>query len=98
VAVAGVEVTSDYAHAKVFFTVLGDAPRIEAATQGLNRAAGFLRRELGHRIQLRGIPELPFIYDESVERGARLSQLIDAAVMSDAPPPKPRARKSRKQV
>jgi ribosome-binding factor A len=98
ITLTGVEVTSDYAHAKVFFTLLGDAQRIEAATQGLNRAAGFLRRELGHRIKLRGIPELHFIHDESVERGARLSQLIDAAVMSDAPPPKTRARKARKQV
>lgn len=96
ITLTGVEVTSDYAHAKVFFTLLGDNRRVEEATQGLNRAAGFLRRELGLRIKLRGIPELHFIHDESVERGARLSQLIDAAVKSDAPPPKPRARKARK--
>ena len=53
------------------------------ATEGLNRAAGFLRHELGHRIKLRSIPQLHFIHDESVERGVRLSQLIDAAVSSD---------------
>jgi ribosome-binding factor A len=83
VTLTDVEVTSDYAHAKVFFTTMGDAGQIEAATEGLNRAAGFLRHELGHRIKLRSIPQLHFIYDESVERGVRLSQLIDAAVSSD---------------
>jgi ribosome-binding factor A len=84
VTLTDVEVTSDYAHAKVFFTTLGDAAQIAAATEGLNRAAGFLRHELGHRIKLRSIPQLHFIHDESVERGVRLSQLIDAAVSSDA--------------
>ena len=83
VTLTDVEVTSDYAHAKVFFTMLGDADQISAATEGLNRAAGFLRHELGHRIKLRSIPQLHFIHDESVERGVRLSQLIDAAVRGD---------------
>jgi ribosome-binding factor A len=83
VTLTDVEVTSDYAHAKVFFTTLGDAAQIAAATEGLNRASGFLRHELGHRIKLRSIPQLHFIHDESVERGVRLSQLIDAAVSSD---------------
>jgi ribosome-binding factor A len=83
VTLTDVEVTSDYAHAKVFFTMLGDAGQISAAAEGLNRAAGFLRHELGHRIKLRSIPQLHFIHDESVERGVRLSQLIDAAVSSD---------------
>ena len=83
VTLTGVEVTNDYAHAKVFFTTLGDEERISAATEGLERAAGFLRHELGHRIKLRSIPQLHFVYDNSVERGARLSQLIDAAVKGE---------------
>jgi ribosome-binding factor A len=74
------EVSADYAHAKVFFTALGTVDQIAAAAAGLNHAAGFLRHELGQRIKLRGIPQLHFIYDESVERGMRLSQLIDEAV------------------
>ena len=86
VTLTGVEVTTDYAHAKVFFTTLGDDDRIAAATEGLNRAAGFLRHELGHRIKLRSIPQLHFIYDNSVERGVRLSQLIDAAVSGASGP------------
>ena len=82
VTLTDVEVTADYAHAKVFFTTLGAANQVAEATTGLNRAAGFLRRELSHRIKLRSIPQLHFVYDESVERGIRLSQLIDRAVGS----------------
>lgn len=95
VTLTGVEVTSDYAHAKVYFTLLGDADRVSEATAGLSRAAGFLRHELGHRIKLRVVPELHFIHDESVERGARLSQLIDEAINSTPQPPKKRTRKTR---
>ncbi len=46
---------------------------------GLQRAAGFLRAQLGHRLLLRSVPQLHFSYDESVERGVRLSRLIDQA-------------------
>lgn len=80
VTLTGVEVASDYGHAKVFFTLLGDSSQIDAANEGLNHAAGFLRRELGRRIKLRTSPQLHFHYDESVERGMRLSKLIDSAV------------------
>ena len=80
VTLTDVEVSADYGHAKVFFTTLGDDEQIAAAAAGLNHAAGFLRRELGHRIKLRGTPQLHFTYDESVARGVRLSRLIDAAV------------------
>jgi ribosome-binding factor A len=79
-----VEVTPDHAHARVYFTLLGEAPRIEEALAGLRHAAGFLRSELAHRLKVRVVPQLHFEYDESVERGARVSQLIDAAVAEDA--------------
>ena len=78
-----VEITPDYAHAKVFFTNMtgeGDVPEI---LQGLRRASGFLRRELGRRIRIHTIPELHFHYDRSVEEGSRLSQLIDEVVKED---------------
>ena len=79
-----VEVSVDQSHAKVFFTLLGDPDRIAGATEGLQHAAGFLRSQLAHRMKLRLVPQLSFKYDESVERGMRLSQLIDAAVADDA--------------
>ena len=83
ITLTGVEVTSDHAHAKVFFTRLGDAAGNDAVIAGLERAAGFLRTELAHRMRLRTTPQLHFEYDVSVERGVRLSNLIDAAVAQD---------------
>lgn len=83
VTITDVEITADYTHAKVFYTSLAEAERGKEIARGLAHAAGFLRRELGRRLHIHHIPELHFIYDVSVERGTRLSQLIDAAVESD---------------
>jgi ribosome-binding factor A len=77
-----VEITADYAHAKIYFTALADAAALPAIEEGLRHASGFLRRELGRRIRIHTLPELHFVYDASVERGDRLSRLIDEAVSS----------------
>ena len=84
ITITDVEVTPDHKLAKVFFTLLGDEARIAEATRGLSNAAGFLRSELARRFEMRSVPSLMFVHDASVERGARLSQLIDAAVAEDA--------------
>lgn len=84
ITITDVEVTQDNAHAKVFFTALGEPVQQEAATRALEHAAGFLRSTLAKRIQLRTVPQLHFHYDVSVERGMRLSRLIDEAVGSDS--------------
>jgi ribosome-binding factor A len=86
VTITGVEVSPDQSHAKVFFTVLGDERKIDDATAGLRSAGGFLRTQLGHRMKLRVVPQLDFKYDTSVERGVRLSHLIDEAVGRDIKP------------
>ena len=78
-----VEITPDYAHAKVFFTNMTGERDVPEILQGLRRASGFLRRELGRRIRIHTIPELHFHYDRSVEEGSRLTQLIDAVVKED---------------
>ena len=86
ISLTAVELTPDYAHAKVFFTTLDSdhLPEIEA---GLKRSAGFLRRELGRRIHIHTLPELHFVYDNSLERGASMSLLIDqASALSDLTP------------
>ena len=93
VTLTGVELSRDQSHAKVFFTVLGAESASADALEGLQRAAGFLRSELAHRLTTRKVPELHFAFDESVERGVRLSRLIDEAVKP--PAPKPRARSKR---
>jgi ribosome-binding factor A len=79
-----VEVTPDGAHARVYFTLLGEPSRIDEAAIGLQHAAGYLRSQLAKRLKVRIVPHLQFKYDPSVERGARLSQLIDAAVAEDS--------------
>ena len=85
-----VEVNRDMEFAKVFFTTLGGEPEHAACLQGLQRASGFLRSQLSHRMQLRVVPKLTFVYDRSVEYGIKLTHLIEAAVAEDAknaPPP-----------
>ena len=71
-----VDVTADYSYATVYFTCF-DADQAAAAAKALNGAKGVLRRHLAPRLTLYAIPDLRFVYDESVERGARLSRLID---------------------
>ena len=83
VTITGVDVSADYSHAKVFYTYLGAQESRRELEEGLQRSAGFLRRELGRCIQIYQIPDLHFCYDASVERGAYLSHLIDVAVDSD---------------
>lgn len=79
VTITSVDVSPDISHAKVFFTIL-EKDKLEDTAGGLRRAAGFLRSRLAKRIKLYTTPELRFEYDESVERGDRLSRLIDAAI------------------
>jgi len=83
ITLTGVDLTADYAHAKIYYTTLADAAAREGVDAGLRRASGFLRRELGRRIRIHTLPELHFVYDASVERGDRLSRLIDEAVQAD---------------
>jgi ribosome-binding factor A len=90
ITLTGVELSGDQSHAKVFFTVLGAESAARDAAQGLQRAAGFLRSHLAHRLTTRKVPELHFEFDESVERGVRLSRLIDEAVAPPKPPRRPR--------
>lgn len=80
VTLTGVEVTTDLAHAKVYFSALADAAELAEITAGLRRASGFLRSALGRRMHIHNIPELAFVHDASVAEGVRLSRLIDEAV------------------
>ena len=79
VTLTSVDVAPDLSHAKVFFTLLDKAKQGDTA-KALQRAAGFLRSQLSHRMSMYTTPELRFVYDESVERGDRLSRLIDSVV------------------
>jgi ribosome-binding factor A len=84
VTVTQVEVTGDLAHAKVRFTEqAGSSGNAKGAEQALNRIAGFLRSALSQRLGLYSVPQLHFVYDDSIEAGMRLSRLIDEAVDAD---------------
>jgi ribosome-binding factor A len=94
VSITTVDVTRDLGLARVFYTVINadvnnqnghkkQSEDKEKVREGLEKASGFLRYELGHRIKLRIVPRLEFKYDESVLRGAQLTQLIDSAVADD---------------
>jgi len=86
ITLTGVEVTADYAHAKVFYTLMGSAEQRAETGVGLKQAGGFLRIQLARRIKLHSIPQLHFVYDASVERGFELSRLIDEAVADSKEP------------
>ena len=75
--ITSVDVSPDTSHAKVFFTML-EKDKLEDTLHGLKRSAGFLRSQLAKRITMYTTPELRFEYDESVERGDRISRLIDS--------------------
>ena len=82
VTVQSVEVTPDYAHAKIYFSVLvGDPKECEIA---LNQAAGFLRNGLFKRLQIHTVPTLHFQFDRTIERAADMNALIAQAVASRA--------------
>jgi ribosome-binding factor A len=83
ITITAVEVSRDLTHANVYFTPFAGAGDAQAAREALQHAAGFLRHQARNQMRLRVAPEIQFHVDDSVERGARLSALIDEAVDSD---------------
>ena len=82
VSILEVQVSKDLAHARVFFSVL-DPDDAVACIEALNRASGFLQREIGQRLKSRVTPKLIFEYDDTDIRGRQMADLIDAAIASD---------------
>ncbi len=74
--VTRVEVTRDLSFAKIYVSVLGDEQEKENTLLGLNSAKGFIRKEIGARIDLRHAPEPRFFLDESIEKAIEMSKLI----------------------
>jgi ribosome-binding factor A len=83
VTVTAVDVSGDLSHATVWFSLLELDADPAPAQAALQRAGGLMRGRLGRAMHIRQVPELHFKHDESLERGARLSDLIDRAVASD---------------
>ena len=83
VTVTGVRTTPDLREARVFVSVLGSEEKRIAALAGLNAAHGFLQSQIGRELRLKRTPQLAFEYDPSVERGVRMTQLIDELAPDD---------------
>lgn len=77
VTVTGVKTSTDLRHARVYVSVLGDDPERSASIDGLRSAHGFLQRRLADELSLKHTPSLTFAYDDSVDRGMRISHLLD---------------------
>jgi ribosome-binding factor A len=77
VTVTGVETSSDLRHARVFVSVLGSERKRDASLAGLTAAHGVLQAQIAREVRLKRTPQLTFEYDPSVERGVRMTQLID---------------------
>jgi ribosome-binding factor A len=85
ITISEVQLTPDYAHAKVFFTMFkDDKESIKNTVDGLSKAAGFIRNVLGKRLHIHTLPQLHFVHDTSTSRGMEMSLLIDAANASRA--------------
>ena len=83
VTLTSVEVAGDLAHAKVYVSVLGTEDEGKLSLEVLNRAAGFVRCEIGKRIRLRHVPAIVFVYDPSIEHGAHIAKLLKDVGVSD---------------
>jgi len=83
VTITAVSLAADMGSAKVFFTPFASSHPPEEVRVGLTRAGGYLRGEVGRRLQLRHAPRLEFVADDTPERAAQLSGLIDRAVRDD---------------
>ncbi|MBE6708617.1 MAG: 30S ribosome-binding factor RbfA [Ruminococcaceae bacterium] len=81
ITVTGADVTPDLKYAKIFYSVMGEFDQKELS-RGLRSAASFVRSRLAQSLNLRQTPEITFVYDESVERGAHISELLHS-VASD---------------
>ena len=86
VTVSVIRLTPDRSHARVYFSVLGDAERERQASDGFAAAASFMRRELGRRMRLRTVPSLEFSRDTSYEYGDRMERLLDELKIEPSQP------------
>ncbi|NLM40818.1 MAG: 30S ribosome-binding factor RbfA [Firmicutes bacterium] len=82
ISITDVEVSRDLALAKIYFSLLGDEEERMRTLEGLNRAKGFIRSELAKRIRVRHVPEIAFVFDPSLEQGARMDALLKSLQIS----------------
>lgn len=85
VTITGVEVSPDLKLARVYFSRFGNPEELRQGLEGLQSAAGFIKRELGQRLKLRHVPDLEFVHDTSFEYGDRIETLLKSVFPSKEP-------------
>jgi ribosome-binding factor A len=85
VTVTGVETSPDLRSARVFVSVLGEQPERDDAIAGLRSSAGFLQAQIARELRMKRTPNLDFVYDESVDTGMRISELLRGDEPSEPP-------------
>jgi ribosome-binding factor A len=76
ITITGVDVSKDLRYAKVYFSLIGDEKDIRLAQAGLDSAKGFIKREIGLRLELKHVPDIVFKHDPSLEEGSRMEKLL----------------------
>lgn len=84
ITINSVRVSPDLQLAKVYFSVMGNTSEREAVEKGLKQAAGFIRRSLGDTLKMRYTPAIHFYFDESIERAARISEILETVKREDS--------------
>jgi ribosome-binding factor A len=84
ISITRVDISRDLRDAKIYISAIGEQASREEILKGFNSAAGFLRRELAHRLNTRVTPLLEFVFDDSIERGVKLVSLIEQVAASDS--------------
>jgi ribosome-binding factor A len=85
ITVTEVSISADLRHAKVFVSCIGSEEVKQDTLKGLAAASGFMRNQLAKHLRLRRVPELSFYWDDSIERGVHLVQLIDEVSSPNTP-------------
>ena len=76
VTITQTEVSRDLQHARIYFSVLGEKEKVDAAQEGLDSARGFIRKLIGQRVRMRFTPEIEFVFDRSIEYGIRIEEAL----------------------
>jgi len=86
VTLTGIRLSNDLKQAKVFYSVLGGEGQVEKALAGLNSARGFIKKQIGTRMELRYVPEISFVHDASLEAGSHMERVFEEIGASEKGP------------
>lgn len=77
ITVTDVKLTNDLSYAYVYFTIIGNEDRIQVTLDALNRAKGYLKKEIAQKVKMRKVPEFIFKYDDALENGNKIEKIIN---------------------